>query len=106
MGTFPHNEYLSYGIAFGLVCGILYLAVPVWLLFSLWRAIGRSTEFARATVTLAGVGALTVLLVNSFTDHLSANRWYFNVVWCVVWYAAATRRAPEPAEPPPAALAP
>jgi hypothetical protein len=58
-------------------------------------------------LSLAGAGAATVLLLNSLSDHMTANRWYFNVVWMMVWYAYFASRARPvaagtPEEPPPA----
>ena len=84
--THPHNDYLSYGIAFGFVCGLLYLFVPVKFLLSLVAPIVHTKDPAQIAILLAGVGAVTVFLINSFSDHLSANRWYFNVVWSMIWY--------------------
>jgi hypothetical protein len=84
--TYPHNDYLSYGIAFGFVCSLLYLFVPVRLLLLIMSAKVRVSDSAQVATLLASLGAVTVLLVNSFSDHLTANRWYFNVVWSIIWY--------------------
>jgi hypothetical protein len=40
-----------------------------------------------------------VVLINSLSDHLTSNRWYFNVVWSLIWYAFfASRSAPLPSD--------
>jgi len=93
IGTYPHNDYLSYAIAFGFMCGLLYLFIPAWLLFSLSTFKPRNSDPARLAIVLAGVGVTTAFLVNSFSDHLTANRWYFNVVWSIIWYAFFVSRA-------------
>jgi hypothetical protein len=93
IGTYPHNDYLSYGIAFGFVCGLLYLFVPAKILLSMVSAKVHIKDPAQVAILLAGVGAVTVLLINSFADHLTANRWYFNVVWSIIWYAFFTSKA-------------
>jgi O-antigen ligase len=87
LGYSSHNDYLAYAMSYGFSCGLLYMFVPAWLLFSLSTVKSRVLDFARLIVILAGVGVVTSLLVNSFSDHLAANRWYYNVVWSIVWYA-------------------
>jgi O-antigen ligase len=86
INTHPHNDYISYGIAFGFVCGFLYLLVPVKFFVSLVGPLVHNKNPAQIAILLAGVGALTVFVINSFSDHLVANRWYFNVVWSMIWY--------------------
>jgi len=86
-GSYPHNEYLAYAIAFGFLCGLLYIFVPAKILFSMLAPKVRIKSPAQITILLAGVGVVTVLLFISFSDHLTANRWYFNVVWSIVWYS-------------------
>lgn len=92
IGVYPHNEYLSYGIAFGIICSFIYLVVPAKILFFLLNIKIHSNNPAQLAILLAGIGAITVFLINSFTDHLSANRWYFNVVWSIIWYCYFTVR--------------
>lgn len=95
LGTYPHNDYLSYGIAFGILCGVLYAAlVAAAIALSALRGIVVADPDRLASV-LAGVGAGVVCLVNSFADHLTANRWYFNVVWSMIWFGFfAAQRTP------------
>jgi hypothetical protein len=87
LGFASHNDYLAYALSYGFFCGLLYLFVPVWLLFSLSTVKSNVFDPARLSVVLAGVGAVTGIFINSFSDHLAANRWYFNVVWSILWYA-------------------
>jgi len=91
--TYPHNDYLSYALAFGVVCGLVYFLLPTGLLFSFMTFNPSSLDPARLSLILAGAGATTVLLINSMSDHMTANRWYFNVVWSVIWYAFFASRA-------------
>jgi O-antigen ligase/polysaccharide polymerase Wzy-like membrane protein len=86
IGTYPHNDYLSYGIAFGFVCSLLYLFVPAKILLSIVSVKVHIKDPARVAILLASAGSVTVFLINSFSDHLTANRWYFNVVWSIIWY--------------------
>ncbi|GLH66284.1 O-antigen ligase family protein [Geothrix edaphica] len=107
LGIYPHNDYLTYGIAFGVLCGLLYFLLPSGLLLSFVAFKPGAAESARFALSLAGAGAATVLLLNSLSDHMTANRWYFNVVWMMIWYAFfASRARPVAAEtpegPPPA----
>jgi hypothetical protein len=105
LGIYPHNDYLTYGIAFGVLCGLLYFLLPSGLLLSFVAFRPGAAESARFALSLAGAGAATVLLLNSLSDHMTANRWYFNVVWMMIWYAYFASRArpvaAETAEGPP-----
>lgn len=93
IGGYPHNDYLSYGIAFGIACGLLYLFVPAKILHSLVSRRLEPRNIAQISISLAGVGAVAVLLINSMSDHLTANRWYFNVVWSVIWFGYFVNRS-------------
>jgi hypothetical protein len=87
IGTYPHNDYLTYGIAYGIGCGLVYLLFPLWLLNDLVSRSLADRDPGRSAIAQAGVGVALVLLTNSLSDHLTANRWYFNVVWSIVWFA-------------------
>jgi hypothetical protein len=55
---------------------------------------------SRFALALAGAGVTTVMLINSMSDHMTANRWYFNVIWSLIWYAFfASRAAKTPLAP-------
>jgi hypothetical protein len=98
LADYPHNDFISYAIAWGVLCGVAYLfaVVRTWLSYS--TGAPKSDDLT-ATLGLAGLGAATVLLVNSMADHLTANRWYFNVVWSVVWYCYFSARSARRAQP-------
>ena len=83
----PHNDYLSYGISFGVICGAMYLIVPTLLLISMWKFKVPKSDWSAIAIVLAGIGLTTAFAVNSFSDHLTANKWYFNVVWSMIWYS-------------------
>ena len=87
LGIYPHNDYISYAIAYGLLCGLLYLACPLGLLFSFLVYRPSQLEPGRFTLALVGAGVTTVMLINSMSDHMTANRWYFNVIWSLIWFA-------------------
>lgn len=93
IGTYPHNDYLSYGIAFGFLCSLLYFFVLAKILVSMVAPKKRIKDPAKVAILLAGIGVVTVLLIISFSDHLTANRWYFNVVWSIIWYCYFASKA-------------
>ncbi len=95
---YPHNDYLAYGIAYGVVGALVYLCVPCYLLFRLVRSAKDVGDVSRLAVPLAGIGVVTVIILNSLSDHLSANRWYFNLVWSVVWLSYFSTRPGEEEE--------
>jgi hypothetical protein len=86
LGYYPHNDFITYGIGFGLLSGLAYLFLPVVILTFMVFGGCAGNDPARLALFLAGIAALLVLLVNSLSDHLSANKWYFNVVWSIIWY--------------------
>jgi hypothetical protein len=93
LGIYPHNDYLTYAIAFGLVCGIVYFCFPCGLILSFVTLDPKFLDPSRFALALAGAGVTTVMLLNSLSDHMSANRWYFNVVWSLIWYAFFASRS-------------
>ncbi|HJV48211.1 MAG TPA: O-antigen ligase family protein [Geothrix sp.] len=96
LGTYPHNDYLTYGIAFGVVCGLVYLFYPSGLLLSFISFAffhKKPLNASRLALALAGAGVSTAVFINSMSDHLTANRWYFNVVWSLIWYCFFASRA-------------
>ena len=86
--TYPHNDYFSYAIAYGIMGGLVYLGVIIKLGCSFFKTPKMKGEdpFVLA-VRVSGLGIFVVLLINSLSDHLTANRWYFNVIWSFLWYA-------------------
>jgi hypothetical protein len=93
LGIYPHNDYLTYGIAFGAVCGLVYLLNVCGMLFSFFSYNPGVMDPSRFAMALAGIGVCTVVLINSLSDHLTSNRWYFNVVWSLIWYAFFASRS-------------
>jgi hypothetical protein len=83
---YPHNDYLSYGIAYGVLCGLVYMYVLFRIMLSFLNIPPGGVDKSEYVIRLAGIGVLVVILVNSFSDHLSANRWYFNVLWSIAWF--------------------
>lgn len=99
LGIYPHSDYLSYAIAYGLLCGLLYAYVVGRLLWTFARKSRIPASNYRLGINLAGLGAITVLAVNSTADHLAANRWYFNVLWSVVWLCYFSTEASDDGSP-------
>ena len=94
---YPHNDYLSYAIAFGVLCGLVYLLYVCGMLFSFATFNPVPFDPSHFALSLVGAGVTTVVLFNSLSDHLTSNRWYFNVVWSLIWYAFfASRNALRP----------
>ena len=86
--TYPHNDYFSYAIAYGVMGGLVYFCVLLKLGCSFFRRQrGIVEDPFRLAIRSAGLGVFVVVLINSFSDHLTANRWYFNVIWSLLWYA-------------------
>jgi hypothetical protein len=86
--TYPHNDYFTYAIAYSLLGGGLYLYVILRIGGSLIRRPrGRDESPYDLAIRMAGLGVAVVIIINSSTDHLTANRWYFNVIWSLLWFA-------------------
>lgn len=83
----PHNDYLLYAISYGLIAGIIYAYTVLRLGISFFK---RSRHIYNdqnmQAITLSGLGVAIVIIINSIGDHLVANRWYFSVIWCILWY--------------------
>ncbi len=86
--SFIHNEYLVYAVGYGLIGGLGYAALVLALLISFFRRHKKGVDDPSGrAVCLAGLGVMVVIAVNSMTDHMNPNRWYFNVMWSVIWYS-------------------
>jgi hypothetical protein len=86
--TNPHNDYLLYTVSYGFFGGMAYLCLVTALLLYFIR--GRNQRIADPSafaIHLAGLGVVVALALNSMTDHLTNNRWYFNIIWSIVWYS-------------------
>lgn len=85
--TFIHNEYLVYAVSYGLICGLAYILLVAKLLLLFYKK-GKNLfddPYVNA-IYLAGLGTIVAIALNTISDHLSANRWYFNVSWSIIWY--------------------
>jgi O-antigen ligase len=100
----PHNDYLLFAANYGVLGGIIYAYLILRLQWHFFRSAKSVSDGPYLQVmNLTGLGVVTALLINSFSDHLVANKWFFNVVWSLVWYAyfcgraqaAAANRPPE-----------
>ena len=87
IGGYPHNDFLTYGIAYGVVGGAIYLAAVLGCLLKLSKALLKRESLETFVIRLSGLGVGLVVLINSFSDHLTANRWYFNILWSMIWFA-------------------
>jgi hypothetical protein len=92
--TFIHNEYLTYTVSYGIFGGLGYLLLVLGLLISFFRMPkGAIRDPATHALHLAGLGVLVAVSLNSMTDHMNENRWYFNIIWSMIWYCYACSRA-------------
>jgi len=83
-----HNDYLLYAINYGIIVGIVYAYMILKLLIFFYRKSKALNQDNHAlSIHLSGLGVTTVLLINSISDHLVANKWYFIVIWSILWYA-------------------
>jgi hypothetical protein len=86
--TVIHNDYLAYMVSYSIMGGLAYTGLIAGLLTSFFRMRKRILDDPSAfAIYLAGSGVIVAAAVNSMTDHMSANRWYFNVIWSVIWYS-------------------
>lgn len=85
--TYIHNDYLTYAVSYGILGGLGYMLLIAGLLISFSNVNKRLINDPHAmAVYLAGLGAIVTLTINGITDHSNENRWYFNVIWSIIWY--------------------
>lgn len=95
--TYIHNDYLVYGVSYGVIGGLGYLCLVAGVLLSFLNVPGNALrDPAALAVYLAGLGVTVALALNSITDHSNENRWYFNVIWSLIWYCYFCSRPAEP----------
>ncbi len=83
-----HNDYLLYAINYGVIAGIVYACLVISLFVHFFRrAITIINDPSAIAINFAGLGVVVIILINSMSDHLTANKWYFNIVWSIIWYA-------------------
>jgi hypothetical protein len=94
--TFIHNDYLTYAVSYGFIGGLAYPVLIVGLLISFFQIRKGSVEDSAAlSIRLAGLGVIVASAVNGMTDHMNENRWYFNVIWSMIWYSYFCSRVPQ-----------
>lgn len=92
--TVIHNDYIAYTVSYSLMGGLAYTSLVAGLLFSFFRRRKSIIDDPAAlAVYLAGLGVIVAVAVNSITDHMAENRWYFNLIWSVIWYSYFCSRA-------------
>jgi hypothetical protein len=88
ISTFIHNDYLAYAVSYGFIGGLAYPCLVLGLLISFFRKPKKAIQDPYAlAVYLAGLGVIVALALNSMTDHMGVDRWYYNVIWSLVWYS-------------------
>ena len=86
--SYIHNDYLVYAVSYGIIGGWAYVIVVGILLVSFLRLRKKVLgDRWLVCIYLAGFGALVAVAANSMTDHMNSNRWYFNVIWSLIWYS-------------------
>ena len=92
--AFVHNDYIAYTMSYSILGGFAYLAFVIGALISFVKKRGRLPDDPYALATfLAGHGVIIVIALNSMTDHMTESRWYFNLIWSIVWYSYFCSRA-------------
>jgi len=90
----PHNDYLAFAVSYGLIGGLAYPVLIIGLLMYWYKNRNMIIEDNNAlAITLAGQGVIVAFFLNSMTDNIIANRWYFNVIWSLIWYCYFCSRA-------------
>jgi hypothetical protein len=91
-----HNDYLAYVVSYSVFGGLAYISLVAGLLISFFHKRKNSiNDPAALAIYLAGLGVIVVVAVNSMTDHMIENRWYFTLIWSIVWYSYFCCRAPQ-----------
>lgn len=92
--SYVHNDYLAYMVSYSLLGGLGYTSLVAGVLISFLQVKKNILKDPSAlTIYLAGLGVIVVVAVNSITDHMMENRWYFTLIWSVVWYSYFCTRA-------------
>jgi hypothetical protein len=84
--SFIHNDYLVYAVSYGFIGGLAYVSLVAGLLIAFFRVKKGAMDASTLAIYLAGIGVIVSMAINSLTDHMNSNRWYFNVIWSLIWY--------------------
>lgn len=84
----PHNDYIAYAVSYGITGGFAYITLVTGLLIYFFKSRKRGIEDNSAlAITLAGQSVIVAFAINSMTDNICGSRWYFNVIWSIIWYS-------------------
>jgi O-antigen ligase len=84
----PHNDYIAYAVSYGVIGGLAYPILVTGLLIYFFKIRKMRTEDHSAlAINLAGLSVIVAFAVNSMTDNIGVNRWYFNLIWSLIWYS-------------------
>lgn len=90
----PHNDYLAFAVSYGLIGALAYPVLIIGLLIYWYKNRNMIIDDNNAlAITTAGQGVIVAFALNSMTDNIIANRWYFNVIWSLIWYCYFCSRA-------------
>jgi uncharacterized membrane protein YagU involved in acid resistance len=92
--TYIHNDYLAYTVSYSILGGMAYISLVAGLINSFFKRRKDVIDDPSAlAVYLAGLGVVIAIAVNSITDNMGSSRWYFNVIWSLIWYSYFCSRA-------------
>jgi hypothetical protein len=86
-----HSDWLLFTLSYGWASGLFYITAAGSLFLSMWRSLRKyRTADGRpsATLLMVGLAALTVYIINSVLDMLSANVGYYETVWTLILTSA------------------
>lgn len=90
----PHNDYIAYLVSYGAIGGLAYSFLVIGLLIYFFKGQKRRIKGnAVSAIHHAGLGVIVAFSINSMTDNIAVNRWYFHVIWSLIWYCYFCSRA-------------
>jgi len=91
--SYTHNQYLGYSVSYGVIGGIAYVSLTMGLMIYFFTFRRREVEdHSSYAIILVGLGVCVALAVNSMTDTISPNKWYFTTIWSLIWYCYFSSR--------------
>ena len=82
--NYTHNDYLGFGISYGVVGCLAYVFAVLSAFVSLYRAFRANTVPLEKAIIGASLCAVCCLGINSFTDHLIADTGGYLLSWFIV----------------------